>query len=423
MATLRKALKDVLARESIGNKKKLVKSWKNDLDTAEAKRQQAYMRPPTVFYNTDPILAKVDEINAANREVPLALNWGIVGQHKHMLAAHNNRKFRHLVVLCEGIIEFLNFMKKYDENNLVDYDDKISFIKKQIHQQLKEYADKGSDYGVGSGEESELYILTLNYRTFFFRIRTFFKTLLKENKLQNYDITVKTLLHEDTRTLKLGDLEEKLDNAMFRLYDIENKEQFNSGVQLTTPKYKATERAQIIKEIISGILNEEYPIFADNSVYILKCIDCLALHIEKTVITEKKEYIEKMKNIISNIVEYFLYLKGEMDILFEQYKTYNTKTQNVKIEDFDTLLLKMERKGIQFSTNLVSDFIIKHKEGGRRNPTKKPTKLNRGADMNMKDIRGLCKVNQIKLSKTKDGVCVIYTKKELITKLRRKKIL
>ena len=70
--------------------------------------------------------------------------------------------------------------------------------------------------------------------------------------------------------------------------------------------------------------------------------------------------------------------------------------------------------------------------GGRRNPKKKPiakkpkkkpTKLNRGADMNMKDIRGLCKVNQIKLSKTKDGVRVIYTKKELITKLKRKKIL
>ena len=59
----------------------------------------------------------------------------------------------------------------------------------------------------------------------------------------------------------------------------------------------------------------------------------------------------------------------------------------------------------------------------KKKPTKKPTKLNRGADMNMKDIRGLCKVNQIKLSKTKDGVRVIYTKKELITKLTRKKIL
>jgi hypothetical protein len=61
--------------------------------------------------------------------------------------------------------------------------------------------------------------------------------------------------------------------------------------------------------------------------------------------------------------------------------------------------------------------------GGRRKPTtKKPTKSNH-ADMNMKDIRRLCKANQIKLSTTKDGVRIIYKKKELITKLKRKKIL
>jgi hypothetical protein len=64
--------------------------------------------------------------------------------------------------------------------------------------------------------------------------------------------------------------------------------------------------------------------------------------------------------------------------------------------------------------------------GGRRKPTKptakKPKKSNH-ADMNMKDIRRLCKANQIKLSTTKDGVRIIYKKKELITKLRRKKIL
>ena len=84
-------------------------------------------------------------------------------------------------------------------------------------------------------------------------------------------------------------------------------------------------------------------------------------------------------------------------------------------------------KSLDLPDNIFEDDPI---DGGRRNPTKKPTdpkkkptKLNRGADMNMKDIRGLCKVNQIKLSKTKDGVRVIYTKKELITKLKRKKIL
>ena len=44
-------------------------------------------------------------------------------------------------------------------------------------------------------------------------------------------------------------------------------------------------------------------------------------------------------------------------------------------------------------------------------------------DMNMKYIKKLCKANQIKLSQTKNDKRVIYTKKELITKLKRKKII
>ena len=43
--------------------------------------------------------------------------------------------------------------------------------------------------------------------------------------------------------------------------------------------------------------------------------------------------------------------------------------------------------------------------------------------MNMKYIKKLCKANQIKLSQTKNDKRVIYTKKELITKLKRKKII
>lgn len=45
------------------------------------------------------------------------------------------------------------------------------------------------------------------------------------------------------------------------------------------------------------------------------------------------------------------------------------------------------------------------------------------ADMNMKYIKELCKANQIKLSQIKNDKRVIYTKKELITKLKRKKII
>lgn len=44
-------------------------------------------------------------------------------------------------------------------------------------------------------------------------------------------------------------------------------------------------------------------------------------------------------------------------------------------------------------------------------------------DMNMKDIKELCKANQIKLSRVVEGKRVAYKKKELITKLKRKKLL
>ena len=43
--------------------------------------------------------------------------------------------------------------------------------------------------------------------------------------------------------------------------------------------------------------------------------------------------------------------------------------------------------------------------------------------MNIKYVKGLCKANQIKLSQTKNEKRVVYTKKELITKLKRKKII
>jgi hypothetical protein len=54
--------------------------------------------------------------------------------------------------------------------------------------------------------------------------------------------------------------------------------------------------------------------------------------------------------------------------------------------------------------------------GGRSN---KPNFI----DMTMKDIRELCKANQIKLSRVVNDKRVVYKKKELITKLKRKKVM
>ena len=54
--------------------------------------------------------------------------------------------------------------------------------------------------------------------------------------------------------------------------------------------------------------------------------------------------------------------------------------------------------------------------GGRRNKSKY-------AEVKMKDIKELCKANNIKLSRVIDGKRVYYNKKELLTKLKRKKII
>jgi hypothetical protein len=55
--------------------------------------------------------------------------------------------------------------------------------------------------------------------------------------------------------------------------------------------------------------------------------------------------------------------------------------------------------------------------GGRRRNNLKH------ADMKMKDVKILCKNNKIKLSTNVNDKRVVYTKKELITKLKRKKAL
>jgi hypothetical protein len=74
---------------------------------------------------------------------------------------------------------------------------------------------------------------------------------------------------------------------------------------------------------------------------------------------------------------------------------------------------------INYKNSMQEHFYFNHLEGGgRRNKSK-----SKHTDMSMKDIKGLCKANQIKLSKTVNDARVVYTKNELITKLKRKKLL
>ena len=74
----------------------------------------------------------------------------------------------------------------------------------------------------------------------------------------------------------------------------------------------------------------------------------------------------------------------------------------------DLLLIN---KNIRTNKTNINKNIYNNTNGGHRN------------NMNMKDIKYMCKANQIKLSKVVNGARIVYTKKELITKLKRKKII
>ena len=65
----------------------------------------------------------------------------------------------------------------------------------------------------------------------------------------------------------------------------------------------------------------------------------------------------------------------------------------------------------------------KAKPKSKPKPKPKPAPKAKHDDMNMKDIKDLCKANQIKLSKVVNEKRVRFTKKELLTKLKRKKII
>ena len=65
----------------------------------------------------------------------------------------------------------------------------------------------------------------------------------------------------------------------------------------------------------------------------------------------------------------------------------------------------------------------KPKSKPKPKPKAKPVPKAKHDDMNMKDIKDLCKTNQIKLSKVVNEKRVRFTKKELLTKLKRKKLI
>ena len=104
-----------------------------------------------------------------------------------------------------------------------------------------------------------------------------------------------------------------------------------------------------------------------------------------------------------------LITKEEYDGLYGDFSTLIEKQRSEIVnEENETLLKKIEDK--------LSDIEKSNRiSGGGR--------YHNNTTMTMKDIRELCKDNQIKLSRVVNDIRVVYKKKELLTKLKRKKVI
>jgi len=149
----------------------------------------------------------------------------------------------------------------------------------------------------------------------------------------------------------------------------------------------------------------------------------------KQISKEDKTYKDLVKSIRDDIDTFKSFVNNFIGIcnIFVNYMVDGIDTIDIKKIELQKVIERFRKlKEDQYLIDeILKDNINEKlkKSGGRRKPTTKKSKKSNHADMNMKDIRRLCKANQIKLSTTKDGVRIIYKKKELITKLKRKKIL
>ena len=104
-------------------------------------------------------------------------------------------------------------------------------------------------------------------------------------------------------------------------------------------------------------------------------------------------------------------VEGQIDIMTKQIEIIRTKIKELNSLSIEPEQLKILREIDKGFTDTDFEYT-----GGRRNKPAYDT-------MTMKDIRQLCKDNQIKLSRVVNDKRVVYKKKELITKLKRKKVI
>ena len=125
-----------------------------------------------------------------------------------------------------------------------------------------------------------------------------------------------------------------------------------------------------------------------------------------------KGYVEYYQGLIKNEkndTQRRAYIQY-MNAIDKAYGAFATALKTIS----ETPLTQEEKIAIMkeaYST-IPNDYL----KGGRRNKPIYDT-------MTMKDIKELCKANQIKLSRVVKDKRVVYKKKELLTKLKRKKVI
>lgn len=175
----------------------------------------------------------------------------------------------------------------------------------------------------------------------------------------------------------------------------------------------AEEEDPSVKILFNRIENIKKIFYSDNPPQ-EKDIPIIYKPIIQGIITEALEKINEFYNKIkdkdgidTSFLNNTISLKKDIGIMMDDVNNINTNTDILKF------LTKIEN----FKINHIYDERSLVLDGGRRRNQPKH------ADMTMKDIKELCKANQIKLSRVIDDKRVVYKKKELLTKLKRKKII
>ena len=225
---------------------------------------------------------------------------------------------------------------------------------------------------------------------------------------------------------------------IYKMGDINYRDYLDSILKLSqyekdiiNTQKKGIEKAKDIIDTLKEAIEKAKDII-DTLKEAIDIIDTLKKAIEETI----KDAIEEAivlgpeDDIETKIL--MLYVIDINEIPSDINNEYGIKYKYDKNEDYK--YDEKKERDAYLNELRVNDLYIKLKKkftGGSRRikatPKSKPTPKSKAKpkhdEMTMKDIKEMCKANQIKLSKVVEGKRVAFKKKELITKLKRKKLL